>query len=84
MNSGKGMSPWARGSHRVIPSGLVIAKELSVGTLFRGYFFKKFREFWPKKAIGSKSENGPRKNEKPRERNQSSEKPVAEALREKG
>lgn len=30
----------------------------------RGYFFKKFREFWTKKAIGSKSENGSRKNDK--------------------
>lgn len=49
------MSPWPRGSHRVIPCRLIIAKEremgnCQVGTLFRGYFFKKFREFWPTKA----------------------------------
>lgn len=55
MHSRKGMSPWPCGSHRVIPCGLIIAKEremgnCQVGTLFRGYFFKKFREFWPTKA----------------------------------
>lgn len=34
------------------------------GTLdFRGYFFKKFRESWPQRAIGSKRENGSRKND---------------------
>lgn len=70
MNPRKGMSPWAQGPHRVIPCGLMIAKDrdmgnCQVGNLFRGYFFRKFREFWPTKAIRSKSENGPRKNEKP-------------------
>ena len=44
----------AHSSHRVIPCGLIIAKERHSGncqvrTLDLGdIFFKKFREFWPK------------------------------------